>query len=73
MRKMATRKRPYFTMESAMTAILRDASGRMHHGILFARRLRENISLPNSSCLISESFSSSNSLKIGSNENRKLI
>ena len=28
--------------------------------------LRENISLPNSSCLISESFSSSNSLKIGS-------
>ena len=26
-------------MESAMTAILRDASGKMHHGILFARRL----------------------------------
>ena len=23
------------TMESAMTAILRDASGKMHHGILF--------------------------------------
>ena len=66
MRKKATTKRPYFTMESAMTATLRDASGRMHHGILFARRLRENISLPNSSCLISESFSSSNSLKIGS-------
>ena len=39
MRKTATRKRPYFTMESAMTAILRDASGKMHHGILFARRL----------------------------------
>ena len=39
MRKKATRKRPYFTMESAMTAILRDASGKMHHGILFARRL----------------------------------
>ena len=40
MRKKATRKRPYFTMESAMTAILRDASGKMHHaGILFDRRL----------------------------------
>ena len=26
-------------MESAMTAILRDASGKMHHGILFGRRL----------------------------------
>ena len=39
MRKKATTKRPYFTMESAMTAILRDASGKMHHGILFARRL----------------------------------
>ena len=35
MRKKPTRKRPYFTMESAMTAILRDASGKMHHGILF--------------------------------------
>ena len=34
-----TRKRPYFTMESAMTAILRDASGKMHHRILFDRRL----------------------------------
>ena len=33
------RKRPYFTMESAVTAILRDASGKMHHGILFDRRL----------------------------------
>ena len=39
MRKKPTRKRPYFMMESAMTAILRDASGKMHHGILFARRL----------------------------------
>ena len=39
-RKMPTRKRPYFTMETAMTAIiLRDASGKMHHGILFDRRL----------------------------------
>ena len=36
MRKKATRKRPSFTMESAMTAILRNASGKMHHGILFA-------------------------------------
>ena len=25
--------------DDAMTAILRDASGKMHHGILFARRL----------------------------------
>ena len=39
MRKKPTRKRPYFTMKSAMTAILRDASGKMHHGILFDRRL----------------------------------
>ena len=35
MRKKPTRKRPYFKMESAMTAILLDASGKMHHGILF--------------------------------------
>ena len=28
MRKKPTRKRPYFKMESAMTAILRDASGK---------------------------------------------
>ena len=35
MRKKPMRKRPYFKMESAMTAILRDASGKMHHGILF--------------------------------------
>ena len=42
MRKKSTRKRPYFSMESAMTAILRDASGKMHHGILFDRRLRRS-------------------------------
>ena len=42
MRKKATRKRPYFTMESAMTAILRNASGKMHHGILFAPPLGDN-------------------------------
>ena len=35
MRKKPTRKRPYFKMESAMTVILRDASGKMHHGIPF--------------------------------------
>ena len=35
MRKKSTRKRPYFKMESAMTAMLRDASGKTHHGILF--------------------------------------
>ena len=39
MRKKPTIIRSYFTMESAMTAILRDASGKMHHGILFDRRL----------------------------------
>ena len=39
MRKKPARKRPYFTMKSAMTAILRDASGKMHHGILFDCRL----------------------------------
>ena len=32
MRKKPTRIRSYFKMESAMTAILRDASGKMHHG-----------------------------------------
>ena len=42
MRKKPTRKRSYFTMESAMTAILRDTSGKMHHGILFDRRLLWN-------------------------------
>ena len=35
MRKKPTRKRPYFKMESAMTVILCDASGKMHHGIIF--------------------------------------
>ena len=39
MRKKPTRKQPYFTMETALTAILRDASVKMHHGILFDRRL----------------------------------
>ena len=39
MRKKPTRKPPYFTKESAMTAILLDASGKMHRGILFDRRL----------------------------------
>ena len=39
MREKPTTKRPYFTMESAMTAILRDASEKMRHGILFDRRL----------------------------------
>ena len=32
--KKADRKRPYFTMESAMNAILPDASGKMHRGIV---------------------------------------
>ena len=45
MRKKATRKRPYFTIESATTAILHDASGKMHHGILFNRRLIAKFSL----------------------------
>ena len=44
-RKKPMRKRPYFTMESAMTAILRDASGKMHHGILIDRRLMCGIAL----------------------------
>ena len=35
MRKKPTRKRPYFMMESAMTAILRDASGKMHRHATF--------------------------------------
>ena len=34
MRKKSTRKRP---LESSMTAILLDAAGKMHHGILFDR------------------------------------
>ena len=45
MRKKPTRKRPYFKKESAMTAILRDASGKMHHGILFDPPLVEDFSL----------------------------
>ena len=45
MRKKATRKRPYFTIESATTAILHDASEKMHHGILFNRRLIAKFSL----------------------------
>ena len=47
MRKKPTRKRPYFTMESAMTAILRDASGKVHHGILFDGRLCPNLKQEN--------------------------
>ena len=43
MRKKPARKRPYFTMKSAMTAILRDVSGKMHHGILFDRRLVKSV------------------------------
>ena len=41
MRKKPTRKRRYFKMESAMTAMLRDGSGKMHHGILFDPPLGE--------------------------------
>ena len=37
--KKPTRQRPYFTLESTMTATLGDASGKMHHGILFDHRL----------------------------------
>ena len=43
MRKKPTRKRPYFKMESAMTAMLRDASGKMHYGILFDPPLVLNV------------------------------
>ena len=40
MREKPTRKRPYFTMESAITSTqLRDTSGKMHHEILLDRRL----------------------------------
>ena len=38
MRKKPTRKQSYFTMKPAMTVILCNASGKMHHGILFDRR-----------------------------------
>ena len=47
MRKKPTRKRPYFKMESAMTAMLRDASGKMHHGILFDPPLTSNRAVEN--------------------------
>ena len=40
--KKVDEKRPYFTMEYAKPPILRDASGKMHHGILFDRRLSTN-------------------------------
>ena len=43
MKKKPTRKRSYFKMESAMAAILRDASGKMHHGILFDPPLGGNL------------------------------
>ena len=43
MRKKPTRKRPYFKLESAMTAILCDASGKMHHGILFDPPLQADV------------------------------
>ena len=33
MRKKPTRKRPYFTMESALIAILRNACGKMRDGM----------------------------------------
>ena len=42
MRRKTESKRLYFTMESSMTAILRDASGKMHHGILFVSFLYYN-------------------------------
>ena len=45
MRKKPTTTRPYFTMGSPMTAILRDACGKMHHGILFDRRLNSRTKL----------------------------
>ena len=55
MRKKPTRKRPYFTMESAMTAILRDASGKMHHGILFDPPLEVKLSFVRSVKMIDSS------------------
>ena len=39
MTKKPTRKRSYFMTTPTITAILRDTSGKMHHGILFDRRL----------------------------------
>ena len=38
-RKKPTRKHPYFPMKPTVTAILRDASVKMHHGMLFDCRL----------------------------------
>ena len=35
-------------IESAMTAILGDASGKMHHGIVLARRLVCPLAIPES-------------------------
>ena len=54
MRKKPTRKRPYFKMESVMTAILRDASGKMHHGILFDPSLGVYISCNQILCHINK-------------------
>ena len=62
MRKKATRKRPYFTMESAMTAILRDASEKMHHGIL----------IRSSSALASQTSNALPDLRLGVNVNLNL-
>ena len=45
MRKKPTRKQPYFTMESAMTAILHDASGKMHPWILFDHCLKNFVTI----------------------------
>ena len=45
MRKKPTKKRPYFKKESAMTTILPDASGKMHHGILFDPPLGLNLGI----------------------------
>ena len=56
MRKKPTRKRPYFMMESAMTAILPDASGKMHHGILFDPPLHYYSLIPLSSFVYLCSF-----------------
>ena len=36
---MPQRKRRYFTVESAITSILREVYGELHPGILFDRRL----------------------------------
>ena len=54
MRKKPTRKRPYFKMESAMTAILRDASGKMHHGILFGPPLVKSLNINENGAVVIE-------------------